>query len=316
MKILPEVALNLDDVVLIADKPSIVQSRDEVKVDLARIIHAPMSANQHINFIMAASSLGTSLVIHRLNTSDLQKQLVDAYFKFHKSGKVWISVGLRDWSERCVLNRERILKGDLGVCVDIANSHSIHVQDVLKNICETYPELKNSQRLMTGNVNSADGFLFSQKYAGIIRVGIGGGSACSTAERTGYSSQGNFSLLKELYELPTRNADIIFDGGLKTSGDFAKAFLGGADFCMAGGYFSQAKETNTNIFYGGASSVAKEISGISMDYIEGKVLGVQNKVPLHQLVKELKDGLASAVSYAGYDKLGSALGQGTFQRLK
>jgi len=315
LKLLP-LGLNLADVALIADRPSVVKSRDDVKIDLARIIHAPMSANQSHDFITTAAELGTSIVIHRLNKPEEQKYLVELALKRKKNGRIWISVGLQDWTERCVLNRERIMDGSLGVCVDVANSHSVYVQEVLKNICEVYPGLKNTQKLMTGNINSVEGFLFSQKYAGIVRVGIGNGAACSTTDRTGYSSQGNFSLLKELYELPIRDADIIFDGGLKTSADFAKAFLGGADWCMSGGYFSRAKETNTNFFYGGASSEAKKLSGISMDYIEGKVLGVDNKVPMHVLVKELKDGLASAVSYCGYESLGKSIGNGTFQRLK
>lgn len=321
MKVCSELGLNLDDVVLIAEKPSIVDSRDNVKVDLSRIIHAPMPSNQHVDFLKTSVQLGTSVVINRFNKPQEQKELASLCYasrsSFKTNSRLWIAVGLKDWQERCEANKAAILTDNIGICVDVANSHSLQVQDVLKSICEKYPDIKNTHRLMTGNVNSREGFEFSQKYAGIIRVGIGQGAACSTASRTGFSSQGNFSTLKEIYELSSRNADIIFDGGLKNSGDFAKAFLGGANWCMSGGYFSKAVETYSDEFYGGASIRAKELTGSKADYIEGKVLQVkEKKVPLSELIKEINDGLASAVSYAGYASLVSAIGQGTFQRLK
>lgn len=316
MKILSNWGVNLADVCLISDKASIVNSRNDIEMDMSRIIHAPMSANQSKDFIKSAAQDGMSIVIHRFNTPQEQKKLVELAEYHKKNSKVWLAVGLKDWEERCELNRSQLLYGSLGVCVDVAHSFSNSVQEVLKGICQKYPIVKQSTYLMTGNVNSTEGFQFSQQYAGIIRVNIGSGMACSTTEATGFN-QGSFSLLKELYEMPSRTAEIIFDGGLKTPGDFAKAFLGGADYCMTGGYFSSALETNSKFYYGGASSMAKELTGARGDYVEGKIISTpNNKISMKELTGKLHDGLASAVSYSGHRTLKSSIGQGTFVRFK
>ena len=316
MKIIPERGLGLDEVCLIADRPSIVESRDNVKVDMSRIIMAPMTANQHLDFVLETVNLGMSIVVHRLNTPEEQKALINyALNNRKKNSRVWMSVGLKDWEERLKLNENKLFNDTLGICVDVANSFSLQVQEVLNLICQKYPHVKNTNKLMVGNVDSREGFEFSQLYAGIIRVNIGSGVACSTAISTGFT-QPSFSLLKELYELPTRNADIIYDGGLNTPGDFCKVFLGGADWAMTGGFFSKSEETHSDIYYGGASETAKKITGSRADYVEGKEMKVIDKVPMKQLYDKLHDGLASAVSYAGYSSLGQAVGRGTFRIVK
>lgn len=92
-----------------------------------------------------------------------------------------------------------------------------------------------------------------------------------------------------------------------------------SDAVLMGGYFAQADCAETWIrgdgtYWGGASTKQQQLNGSVTRHSEGKVIPLENKRPLKDLVNDLVGGIASAVSYSGYKSLLEFIGNGVFER--
>ena len=130
------------------------------------------------------------------------------------------------------------------------------------------------------------------------------------------------TIIDEIYSdfLFSNNAAIVSDGGIKEAGDAAKAFACGAEYVMIGSLFSKAREAECNlngngIFYGGASTYAKELLGLNKNHIEGsgELVEKSSIAPLESIVKKITDGIKSSISYSGYESLEEYIGNGFFE---
>lgn len=135
------------------------------------------------------------------------------------------------------------------ICIDIANGH----MERLLNVCRRLKSYPNADiTLMTGNIANPQTYIdYEEAGVDMIRVGIGGGSACLTASNTGIYAP-YFSLLKEIYELKKRyggRAKIVADGNIKAYRDIQKALIY-ADYVMIGGLFNKAMESAGKTTYG------------------------------------------------------------------
>ncbi len=129
------------------------------------------------------------------------------------------------------------------VLIDVANGNMQKLWDISKRIKE---KLGDNIELMVGNIANPDTY---RKYCEIgvdwIRVGIGGGSACTTSANVSIHFP-MASLVNECYEIskefdkPTK---ILADGGFKSFSDIIKALALGADACMLGGIFNKCLES-------------------------------------------------------------------------
>lgn len=129
------------------------------------------------------------------------------------------------------------------VLIDVANGHMQKLWDISKRIKEKYGD---NIELMVGNIANPETY---RKYCEIgvdwIRVGIGGGSACTTSANVSIHYP-MASLVNECYEIskefdkPTK---ILADGGFKSFSDIIKALALGADACMLGGIFNKCLES-------------------------------------------------------------------------
>ena len=145
-----------------------------------------------------------------------------------------------------------------------------------------------------------------------IRVGIGGGSICSTRLVTGHGIPTFQSLLD--ISRTTYNSKIIADGGIKTTGDMIKAFAAGADFVMIGSMLAGTKETPGEVFASSAGKKYKVYRGMAsadaqVDW-RGKSStpeGISTTVPYKGSVKTILEnisgGIRSGLSYSGVRKL-------------
>jgi GMP reductase len=184
------------------------------------------------------------------------------------------------------------------------------------------------RNIIIGNIHSKSGVDLYKKYSEcafklMFRVGIAGGSACSTSDATGVN-RGQITEIMEC-SAETRkypNFYTIADGGIKNGNYAAKAFGAGADFIMLGGFFARAKEAETNIvgdgtFWGGASLKQQERYGGKRRHSEGKVYKIEEELEsLHDLIHGdggIWGGLSSTVSYSGYNTLTDFIGQGVFE---
>jgi GMP reductase len=193
------------------------------------------------------------------------------------------------------------------VTVDIAHGHCHAMMELLPRLNELLPRAT----IIAGNV--ATPIAVSDLYhwgADVVKVGIGGGSVCSTKLKTGFTSP-MFSCL-EACAIQNHGVPIIADGGVKHNGDIAKALVAGARFAMAGNMFVACKDSPTRTIYPGPAtkllsgytkiyfgSASKENKGNSK-HIEGfQTTVVGNHLSYKEKLTEIQEDLSSAVSYAG-----------------
>ena len=184
------------------------------------------------------------------------------------------------------------------ICIDAANGYTTRFADYVSQVRYKYPD----KVIMAGNVVTPDMvYHLIEKGADIVKIGIGPGSVCTTRKVTGVGYPQFSAILECVDAAHGAGGHICSDGGIKTPGDFAKAFGAGADFVMAGGIFAGTDETGTEL-YGMASEAARKLH---YDHpgayraAEGKVVRVTPKGPLKNVVEEILGGLRSAGTYIG-----------------
>lgn len=214
------------------------------------------------------------------------------------------------------------------ICVDIANGYISKFNEFCKILRAEYPE----KIILAGNVCTSEGIvLLNELEIDIVKVGIGGGSACTTRIQTGVGmpqlscilecvqeckeyNRINFEIYYEYDQDKHNKAFILSDGGITCPGDLAKAFGAGADFVMIGGAFAGHDEnpgqivtdektgTKHKFFYGMSSSYAMKnnyAANNNTDYrsSEGRELKVEYKGPLKNTIDNYLGGLRSACTY-------------------
>jgi GMP reductase len=197
------------------------------------------------------------------------------------------------------------------ITIDVAHADHENVKHIIKHIRKTLPETK----LIVGNVATAGGFAYlCDLNVDAIKVGIGGGSICTTRYMTGF----HLPTLQSLYEIqqwqhsntqilghPKVIPQIIADGGAKHYGDVAKAITFGASMVMSGGWFascidSPAKIVNGKKVYRGSTSY--ELKGHKR-HVEGRQLELMEGTTFQQRLTEIEEALQSSISYAGGNDL-------------
>lgn len=295
-----------------------LKSRSDIPIELHRIIVSPMDAIVGETFASEATRIGLSVCTHRF--CDISKQLdvfkSTIHFKNKSSGKVFVSIGLDDWDR---VSTFKDYTSDW--IIDCANGYLSEIKKVISRLSNE----ASIHNLIVGNVHTADGIelyknLKDWKLNLLIRVGIAGGSPCSTSDATGY----NRGQITEIMECSTAcekydRFNVVADGGIKNGNYAVKAFGAGAEFCMMGGYFSKSLEAETHIigdgnYWGGASHKQQERCGIIKKHSEGKSFMVNEELkPLSVLVDELWGGISSGVSYSGKKSLTDFVGNGVFE---
>ncbi|HVO75570.1 MAG TPA: IMP dehydrogenase, partial [Ignavibacteriaceae bacterium] len=196
---------------------------------------------------------------------------------------------------------EKIAERNYIICIDTANANN---SSVLKKTEEI--KTKFNPRIILGNI--ADGAsLVHLENAGAdaVRVGIGSGSVCTTSIQTGIGI-GQVSSLLSVYfarEKQRLKIKIIADGGIKSSGDIAKAIALGSDAVMLGRMFAGTKETPDEVIkyngqlwkkYRGSASFGVKVKD---EFIEGEETMVPYKGAVKNILDGISDGLRSSMSY-------------------
>ena len=205
--------------------------------------------------------------------------------------------------------------------VDTANGHSQYAIDAVKKIHQTFGY---NMHIMAGNVATYEGFARLQDAgAHSIRVGIGGGSVCTTRLVSGHGVPTLASIMDIRERIPYREgASIIADGGIKNSGDAAKALAAGANAIMLGSMLAGTDESPGEVINGeykefrGMASREAQIDGRGFSSV---VEGVATKVPYKgavcHVIDELAGGLGSALSYSGAKNLKEFYEESEFVRV-
>lgn len=205
------------------------------------------------------------------------------------------------------------------ICVDVANGYMECFIQFCKELRQLYPD----KIIVAGNVVTKELVARLVGYAGVdvVKIGIGSGSACLTRRQTGIGRP-QLSAIIDCYNECVRlrkygyKCYIISDGGIKYPSDMAKAFVGGADFVMAGGVFAGHDENPGDViiengqhfkmFYGMSSKHAMEkYFGHMEEYrsSEGAVLKIPYKGSIEHTISDFLGGLRSTCTYVGAHKL-------------
>lgn len=307
-----------DDVLLVPKKTD-VSTRDQVdlSVDLGKdvkldipIISANMKTVTGPDLAAQMVMKGGLGILHRFtenriadykSTSEKYNQLSRHDVWGHPATinyNVGVSVGIADSEEEFLkaLTSETDCKI---VCVDIAHAHSTHCLNFVEHIAKTYPKLL----LIAGNVATGRAAEeLAAAGADVIKVGIGGGSICSTRGTTGNGVPQLTAIMDAAEALDYRgyNAKLISDGGIKKSGHVGIA-LCFADAVMLGTMLAGCDEAPGTVVEIDGHRY-KEYVGSSTykaRYIEGITSRVACKGPLTNVLEQICDGVRSCCSYQG-----------------
>ena len=223
-------ALTFDDVTLAPNYSEILPSETNTSTKLSKnltlkipLISSAMDTVTEGRMAIAIAEKGGIGVIHR-NLS-IKKQIDEIRKVKNKKFLVGAAVGASlDEHKRA----ERILKENLDlIVVDTAHGHTKKVSDIIKKIVKIKPK---KTTLCAGNVATAEAAKFLIKFGvDIIKVGIGPGSICTTRLVAGIGVPQLSAIINVKKGIGNSKASIIADGGIKFSGDIAKALAAGAD---------------------------------------------------------------------------------------
>ncbi len=193
-------------------------------------------------------------------------------------------------------------------CVDVAHAHAKYVGRTLKKMREFLGE---NSCLIAGNVATYAGADYLASCgADIIKVGIGGGSVCTTRLKTGFG----VPMLSSIQDCARCDRSIIADGGIRHSGDIVKALAFGADFVMVGSMLAGTRPTPGEVVelkdqkkrvkrYRGMASaeVQSEYKGKmpSWKTAEGVSTYVDYREDEMEIIADLIGGLRSGLTYGG-----------------
>jgi len=319
-----EQGFDYKDICLVPQK-CVVESRKDCDVSvqfgprkfILPTVPANMPAVVDQDFCTMLAKRDMYYVMHRFGTN------VYEFMRYMEHNRLYtsISIGIKQQDKDLMDGLWRSELSPDYVTIDVANCWSDRCKDVAKIVKYYHPDTF----LTVGNVATPEAVVDIESWGTVdaIKVGIAGGAACTTKNKTGFRVPMVNSLLNcgDVATLP-----IIACGGVGGPGDVAKALACGATMVMAGKYWAQCNESagqgvdkfgkscaalgydcdgfeipmakssySHKLYYGNASNNNKD----ERRNIEGTSVVVEVRGSLDDLIGEMIDSLQSAVSYAG-----------------
>ena len=213
---------------------------------------------------------------------------------------------------------EGLLDADVDVIVvDTAHGHSSGVLKSVKKI----KKLSNNVQILAGNIATADGAkALVDAGADCVKVGIGPGTICTTRMIAGVGVPQFTAIMEAANVCKESEIPVIADGGIKYSGDIAKAISAGANCVMIGSLFAGTEESPGDVFlyqgrsyksYRGMGSLSAMARGSADRYFQEEISGDQKFVPegvegrvpykgrVIDIIQQLVGGLRSSMGYTG-----------------
>ena len=251
-----------------------------------------------------------------VTVKDIQKSKDFPHACKDREGRLLVgaAVGIGAETEQRV---DELVKADVDVIVvDTAHAHSQAVLDRVRWIKKTYPDIQ----IIGGNIAAGDAASDLVK-AGVdaVKVGIGPGSICTTRVVAGVGVP-QISAIDAVHQAIKSQVPVIADGGIRYSGDVAKAIAAGANTVMIGGLFAGTKEAPGEVelyqgrsykTYRGMGSLSAMQKGSGDRYFQDAELGagkyvpegIEGRVPYKgsvvTIIQQLLGGLRSSMGYVG-----------------
>ena len=318
-------ALTFDDVTLAPKYSEILPAEVDTSIVLTKFLNlripllsSAMDTVTESKMAIAIAKAGGLGIIHR--NLNIKKQIQE----IKKVKKLKLLVGAAVGAGPNEFKRaEAVLKENIDmIVVDTAHGHTKKVAEIIKFI----KKRKNKKTaLCAGNIATAEAAKYLHKLGvDVIKVGIGPGSICTTRLVAGIGVPQLSAILNVKSGVKNQNIKIISDGGIKYSGDLAKAFAAGADAVMIGSLFAGTNETpgklikkNGKLFksFRGMGSVGAMNKGSADRYFQSKQKDVLKYVPegveglarykgkVSNVIYKLIGGLKSSMGYLGSKKI-------------
>ena len=256
-------------------------------------------------------------IIHR--NLDIKKQSKEV--KKVKNQNLYVGAAIGTNKEDLDRAKSLVSNGVDLIVIDTAHGHS---EKVLKTLSKIKKIIKNVP-ICVGNIATGDAAKkLYDSGADIIKVGIGPGSICTTRMVAGIGVPQISAIMEVKNALKNKKVKIISDGGIKFSGDIAKALAAGADAIMMGSIFAGTDESPGKKFkikgkfykqYRGMGSIGAMSAGSANRYFqknfkdkskfvpEGVEGRVEYKGKVSKIIYQLQGGLRSSMGYIGAKKL-------------
>jgi IMP dehydrogenase len=219
------------------------------------------------------------------------------------------------------------------ICIDTAHGHSAGVLQAVRETRKKFPKVQ----LIAGNVATAEGTkALIECGVNAVKCGVGPGSICTTRIVAGVGVPQLTAISDAVNAAKGTGVAIIADGGIKYSGDVAKALAAGADTVMIGSLFAGTDEAPGEIIlyqgrsyksYRGMGSIGAMKEGSKDRYFQGDVEapqklvpeGIEGRVPykgpLRESIYQLIGGLRSSMGYLGCATIGDLHANARFVKI-
>jgi len=252
-----------------------------------------------------------------ITVKDIEKAQLHPNAAKDEQGRLRVAAATTVGDEGYGRSEALIAAGADVIVVDTAHGHSARVAEAVTRI----KKLSNKTQVIAGNVATASAAMsLIDAGADAIKVGIGPGSICTTRIVAGVGVP-QLTAIMDVVEAARKNdTPVIADGGIKFSGDLAKAIAAGADCAMLGSLFAGTEESPGEVFlfqgrsyksYRGMGSVGAMAVGSADRYFQQDVKdslklvpeGIEGQVPykgpVGNVIHQLVGGLRAAMGYTG-----------------
>ena len=314
-------ALTFDDVTLAPNYSEVLPSEVDTSIKLSEnlklripILTSAMDTVTESRMAIAIAKAGGIGVIHRnLNIKDQISEI-----KKVKKQKLLVGAAVGAGPNEHKRAEQIIKEGVDLIVVDTAHGHTKKVGEIIRFIKK---QKTKKVTLCAGNIATAEAAKYLLNLGvDIIKVGIGPGSICTTRLVAGIGVPQLSAILAVRNGLKNKKAKIISDGGIKYSGDLAKAFAAGADAVMIGSLFAGTDETPGKLItkngkkfksFRGMGSVGAMNKGSADRYFQKKQKDTSKYVPegvegyvkykgkVDSVIYKLVGGLKSSMGYLG-----------------
>jgi len=323
MMILDAKARSFDDISLVPQL-SDIKSRHDVDLScnkffgtkmLTPILSANMKTVTDIDMCVAMRNAGGIGTLHRFQSlEELRIQLDQVCIDYPYPLITSVGIG-DDLMERLAI---AFSYNKSNICIDVAHGHHTRVLETIRKIKDYHDGYFT---IIAGNVCTpqATRDLFSAG-ANLVKIGVGPGSHCTTRVVTGHGVPQLTAIMncvkvaREYEEINSKPYGIIADGGIRNSGDIARAIAAGADYVMIGRLLAGCLESPAEaimrplgmmkVYRGSASFEAQRGQRNTKKIITE---GVQSEIPycgtVANVIGKLSNGLRSALSYSGSHNL-------------
>ena len=317
-------SLTFDDVLLIPKYSNVLPSETDISLNLSKKINlkvpflsSAMDTVTESKMAVAIAQAGGIGVVHRnLNIRKQSEEVMKV-----KKKKLIVGAAVGTNNEDVDRARSLIDNGCDLIVIDTAHGHSAKVLKTLSKL----KKINSNFPICVGNIATAEAAKkLYNSGADIIKVGIGPGSICTTRMVAGIGVPQISAIMEVKGVLKNKKIKIISDGGIKFSGDLAKALAAGADAIMMGSIFAGTDESPGKKFkikgkiykqYRGMGSIGAMSSGSANRYFqknfkdkskfvpEGVEGRVEYKGTVSKIIYQLQGGLRSSMGYIGAKNL-------------